>query len=109
MENIGIDILEIDRMNLNINFIRRFLSEEEIKIFQTTETILKKKKFLASRWALKEAIYKALPFEHLVFNKINISKNEYNQPTVNIKDYIIKLSLSYSQTNVVAIAVVFKS
>gem|GEM_PF-886914 len=56
---------------------------------------------------MKEAIFKALPFEHLVFSEINITKNKYGQPTVKIKDYQISLSLSHNQTNVIAIAVIF--
>ncbi|MBE4703919.1 holo-ACP synthase [Spiroplasma platyhelix] len=105
MKNVGIDIIEINRMQLKPEFIKRYLSQEEWKEFQTLATEFSKKQFLASKWALKEAIYKALPSEHLVFDQINITENEYGQPTVKIKDYQISLSLSHNQTNVVAIAI----
>lgn len=107
MKSIGIDIIEIDRMQLKPKLIERYLSQEEAIQFQNLQSEIGKKQFLASKWALKEAIFKALPFEHLVFSDINITKNKYGQPTVKIKDYQITLSLSHNQTNVVAIAVVF--
>lgn len=107
MKSVGIDIIEIERMQLKPEFIKRYLSEEELKKFQTLTSEFSKKQFLASKWALKEALYKALPFEHLVFDKINITENEHGQPTVKIKSYQISLSLSHNQNNVVAIAISF--
>lgn len=107
MKNVGIDIIEINRMQLKPELIKRFLSVEEWKKFQTLATEFSKKQFLASKWALKEAIFKALPHEHLIFDQITITENQYGQPTVKIKDYQISLSLSHNQTNVVAIAVCF--
>lgn len=107
MKNVGIDIIEINRMQLKPEFIKRYLCEAEWKEFQTLETEFSKKQFLASKWALKEALYKALPSEHLVFDQINITESEYGQPTVAIKDYQISLSLSHNQTTVVAIAICF--
>lgn len=107
MKNVGIDIIEIERMQLKPKLIERYLTKEEIIQLNYLKSEFGKKKFLASRWALKEAIFKALPFEHLVFSEINIIKNKYGQPTVKIKDYQISLSLSHNQTNVVAIAVIF--
>lgn len=107
MHSVGIDIIEIDRMKLKPELIQRYLSQEEYQQFQTLTTEFSKKQFLASKWALKEALFKALPFEHLVFDQINIFKNEHEQPTVKIKDYQISLSVSHNQSNVIAIAVVF--
>ena len=107
MKNVGIDIIEIDRMKLEPTLITHYLSKEEIKEFETLKSETKKKQFLASKWALKEAIYKALSSEHLIFNQINITKNQYGQPIVKIKNYHISLSLSHNRTNVVAIAICF--
>ncbi|MGL5268823.1 MAG: holo-ACP synthase [Spiroplasma sp.] len=107
MKNVGIDIIEINKMNLKDEFIERYLTKEEVKTYKTLKTELRKKQFLASKWALKEAIFKALPSEHLIFNQINITKNQYGQPIVKIKDYQISLSLSHNQSNVVAIAICF--
>lgn len=106
MKNVGIDIIEIERMQLKPNLIQRYLSKEEWIKFETLKTEFSKKQFLASKWALKEALYKALPQEHLVFDEINITENEFGQPIVKFKDYQISLSLSHSQTNVVAIAII---
>lgn len=107
MKNVGIDIVEINRISLKPEFIKRYFSDDEWRKVQTLDSEFKKKQFLASKWALKEAIFKALPFEHLRFNQINITENEYGQPTVKIKEYQISLSLSHNQTNVVAIAICF--
>lgn len=109
MKNVGIDIIEINRMKLKPEFIKRCLSKDEWTEFQKLEkeTEFSKKQFLASKWALKEALYKALPSEHLVFDQITITENEYGQPIVKIKDYQISLSLSHNQTTVVAIAICF--
>lgn len=107
MKNVGIDIIEINRMKINTKLIKRYLSNEEWKKFQTLKTVLRKKQFLASKWALKEAIFKALPSEHLIFNQINITENQYGQPIVKIKNYQISLSLSHNQNNVIAIAICF--
>lgn len=108
MKNVGIDIVDLNNITLNNNFIKRFLSNDEFNEYtKIIDDKIKKIKFVAKHWALKEAIYKALNHEHLVFNKINITKNEYNQPKVVIKDYNIKLSVSYSKTSVIAIAIVF--
>lgn len=105
MKSVGIDIIEINRMKLKPEFIKRYLSKSEWEKFQALETEFSKKQFLASKWALKEALYKALPNEHLVFEEINITENEFGQPTVKIKDYQISLSLSHNQSNAVAIAI----
>ncbi|MDQ7982773.1 MAG: 4'-phosphopantetheinyl transferase superfamily protein [Spiroplasma sp.] len=107
IKSVGIDIIEIDRMQLLPKLIARYLSQDEIKEFENIKSKKLKKQFLAGKWALKEALYKALPFEHLVFDKINIIKNQSGQPTVKIKDYQISLSLSHNQTSVIAIAVIF--
>lgn len=107
MKSVGIDIIEINRLTLKNEFITRYLSSQEIIEFQKLTISHLQAKFLVGRWALKEAIYKALPHEHLVFNQINIFKNEFNQPTVKIKDYEIRLSLSHNNSNIIAIAVVF--
>ena len=105
--NIGIDILEIKRMPINNSFIKRFFTKAEItkNINKDSNNNFQKQKYFASLWTLKEAIYKALPQEKISFNKINIVKNQFGQPTVKIKNYEISLSLSHNESTVVAVAI----
>lgn len=54
IKGIGIDIIEIERVNEKL--AERILSNEEIKIWEKRRT----KEFLAGRFALKEAFFKAI-------------------------------------------------
>ncbi|MCL4407089.1 MAG: holo-ACP synthase [Thermotogae bacterium] len=54
IKGIGIDILEISRVDEKLT--KRIFSEEEMKLWQKRQT----KEFLAGRFALKEAFFKAL-------------------------------------------------
>ncbi|MBX4209954.1 MAG: 4'-phosphopantetheinyl transferase superfamily protein [Mollicutes bacterium PWAP] len=73
---IGIDITKISRFkNKNNSFIKRILSKEEIEKYEKSKN---KEKFLASRWSLKESIFKAENV-NFRFNKINIIKDEFGR------------------------------
>lgn len=102
MYSVGIDIIEIKRLKTKLEFIKRILSPQEIELYNR-QSLTRKQEFLAGRWALKEAIFKALPQEKLMFHNINISYNEWQQPVVIIKDYKLLLSLSHNRSNVIAI------
>ena len=53
---LGIDLTKISRFkNVNKNFIKKILHEDELKSYEIS---IDKPKFLAVRWAIKEAIYK---------------------------------------------------
>jgi|UniRef100_A0A7V3VSM4 holo-[acyl-carrier-protein] synthase len=54
IRGVGIDILEISRVSERL--AKRVLSEEEFSIWKTHES----KEFLAGRFALKEAFFKAI-------------------------------------------------
>lgn len=105
MYSVGIDIIEINRVKNSQEFVKRILNEEEIILFNKF-SIQRQQEFLAGRWALKEAIFKALPQENLIFKDINISYNKFHQPVTNIKNYQLLLSLSHNQTIAIALAVV---
>jgi len=49
MKNVGIDIIEINRMQLKAKLIERYLSEEEAIQLQRLQSEVGKKQFLASR------------------------------------------------------------
>ncbi len=61
---IGIDVVSIDRvgrlMTLYPKFVKRVLSEYELSQFQNIRNSKARASFLAGRWAIKEAGYKAL-------------------------------------------------
>ncbi len=78
---IGIDLIEIKRIENFINkfgekALKKFMSEEEIKIFTKIESI-------AGIWAAKEAFSKAIGTgigENCSFLDIQIKKNNKNKP-----------------------------
>lgn len=84
---IGVDITKISRFkNLDQNVIKRFLSVEEFKKYQTLNENVKDR-FLATRWAIKEAIFKA-DNSYYSFNKINLFKKEGRYTTAENNFYI---------------------
>ncbi|WP_342257333.1 holo-ACP synthase [Spiroplasma endosymbiont of Nomada ruficornis] len=105
MRSVGIDIIEVNRIENIEEFAKRILSKKEIILFNQY-SLQRQQEFLSGRWALKEAIFKALPQEKLTFKNIDISYNQYNQPITIIKNYQLLLSLSHNETNAIAIAIV---
>jgi len=53
---IGIDIVEIERIELNENFLKKVLSKKEIELLSKRRD---KRQFVAGRFAAKEAFLKA--------------------------------------------------
>ncbi len=94
---IGIDITSIKRFeNKSEDFAKKILSSEELKLWLLEEN---KKKFLATRWAIKESIFKSNNF-YSSFKKINITKQDgkyifknFQISTSNEKDYIVAIAL----------------
>lgn len=83
---IGIDLAKISRFkNKNNNFLLKVLHLDEIEEYNYSED---KAKYLATRWAIKESIYKANNSEN-IFNKINIIKENR---IYKFKNYIISTS-----------------
>lgn len=105
MRSVGIDIIEVNRIENIEELAKKILSKKEIILFNQY-SLQRQQEFLAGRWSLKEAIFKALPQEKLTFKNIDISYNQYNQPITIIKNYQLLLSLSHNQTNAIAIAIV---
>ena len=89
--NIGIDIVKISRFeNKDIHFIKRVLTEKELLVYNN---LLEEKKaqYLASRWASKEAIYKANHDEHYL--SYSILNKDNGEPYVDGHEEI-KISIS---------------
>jgi holo-[acyl-carrier protein] synthase len=80
IKGIGIDVSKIPRFNRIVeskyfeNFIRKALSRDEIIEVNGLKTTEMKSKYLATRWAAKEALVKATGDKGLIFSKICIVK-----------------------------------
>jgi holo-[acyl-carrier protein] synthase len=111
--SIGVDIERISRFkDLNITGNSTFLN----KIFTKKEMdyCFSKKapaQHLAVRFAAKEAIIKAIdPLDKKIshLNKIEITQNINGAPLVNLKGYIIKISLSHCGDQAIAFVILKK-
>ena len=106
MNKLGIDIVEIDRLQkcLSSTFVEKVLSNEELDIYRQYNGN-RKSEYLAGRWAAKEAIIKCLSdYETPLMNDITILNNDKGKPIVKYKDYDIELSISHEIHYAIAIA-----
>lgn len=76
--SLGFDVTNINFfLNKNNYFIKRFLTSYEYEEFLKIKTKKAKTKFLALRWVLKEAVFKALPASKKIFlSHFGFKKNE---------------------------------
>ncbi|BAC43825.1 holo-acyl carrier protein synthase [Malacoplasma penetrans HF-2] len=103
--NIGIDVTKIDYfVNKSDKFIKRLLTDNEYNQYLKIDNNLKPR-FLASRWALKEATFKAInEFHKIFFINIEFIKNDNNSYTcTTFKN--VKVSISYDGNQVFATAI----
>ncbi|WKX02227.1 holo-ACP synthase [Candidatus Mycoplasma mahonii] len=92
---LGIDLTQISRFkDVSDSFIRKILHPDEIVKYNLSED---KPKFLAKRWAVKEALYKA-DNSLKYFNKIKLFDDNrtmrypgYNISTSNEGDYYVAI------------------
>ena len=115
--SVGIDIVEKGRIKsaykrFGERFLKRILSPEEINIFTTQQHRMA---FLAGRFAIKEAVIKALGEyldERPPFNVIQVVNENDNQLSISVPDYIssrisrVRLLVSMSQSLSNAMAMV---
>lgn len=114
MKNIGIDLVNNDRFTNKIgkdDFINRILSSKEKEVFTSFTSDTRKVEYLAGRFAAKEAIIKAISKTGYSFNYVDVSvlNDETGAPYVEFDfkvDFYLMLSISHTQTNTVAIAIV---
>lgn len=100
---IGVDIVKIDRLkDVDQHFINRVYTQEEINVYNSLSSD-KKMIFLASRWAVKEAIFKTNnQKDYLSYGCVN---------DINGKPYIvnhpeIKVSISHDGDYVIAFVII---
>lgn len=95
IKGVGVDITKIPRFKRIIeshesSFIKKMLHEKEIKEYLDIINIENKTKFLASRWALKEALVKATGNKGLIFSKIYLEKDTTGKPFVKFDETYLK-------------------
>jgi holo-[acyl-carrier protein] synthase len=113
MKSIGVDIIEIDRVENIIKefgdrFLEKVFSDEEIKYCKSKA---KPSQHFAARFAAKEAVAKALGTgfnENLFLRDIEVRNDLNGKPNVyfkGIKDERFLISISHCEHYVVAFAV----
>ena len=86
--NVGIDIVENERVRkaLSDAFMRKVLSEDERKLCEDYP-LEKKVRFVAGRFAVKEAIIKALSDHEIPeLEDLNIVNNVKGKPEINCRN-----------------------
>lgn len=109
MKGIGVDIVDLDRLDLeNDHFIQRVLTENEYKIFCALKTSQRKKEYLGGRFAGKESYLKALHkgLGAVSFQDIEILNDEEGCPYLNKKN--AHISISHEKKYVIAFVVLEK-
>lgn len=111
IRGIGIDIVEIARIETlikrNRRFIEKVLSVQEQEKYQTLTSDSRRAEFVAGRFAAKEALGKALGtgLGQLNFCDIVILNETSGKPTLRFPGddmYKTHISISHSQTSAVA-------
>ncbi|MGL4951524.1 MAG: 4'-phosphopantetheinyl transferase superfamily protein [Mycoplasma sp.] len=103
----GIDVTSINRPEFkNNDLIKRFLHHKELIFFTNIKIEQEAINFLASRWTIKEAIYKSLD-NKIPMDKILIVKDG-DQYTYEHPFYFFKISISYISDMVFASVIAWK-
>lgn len=110
---LGTDLIEVERIKAfaeKPSALARIFSEEEIAY-----CLARKNRYqhLAVRFAAKEAVYKALPFNGVSFKSISVTNLESGRPEVRVNDrrfdgLSILISLSHTEHYATASAVVYR-
>ena len=116
--SVGIDLTDIERIRKDLDrwgekFVRRLLGEEERNLYREKYD---KVKFVAGRFAAKEAVMKALGafiLSGVYPRNIQILNDLYGKPYVHLDDNIrekiidkeIKVSITHERTMAAAVAI----
>ena len=119
VNGIGVDILEIERMrqsieNLGDNFLHKVFTPDEIRYCQSKPDMAQ---HFAARFAAKEAVSKALAIGwqgNFAWKDVEVMNDNLGQPHItlygklreSLMDASIFVSLSHSQSHVVAMVVI---
>ena len=111
---IGSDIVDINRFEKYLDDEKRLskiYTAYELAGFKKITNKRRKMEFLASRFAVKEAMSKALGVgisKDFSFLDIEVLKDERNKPYIVYKDFITHVTISHTDTVAVAFVVLEK-
>lgn len=88
IKGVGIDIVDLKRINLKIE--SKILSIEELKQYNNLDEV-RKKEYLAGRFAVKEALFKASG-ENIDYKKISVINNSMGKPILNYRNSFVSIS-----------------
>ncbi|HAA85089.1 MAG TPA: holo-[acyl-carrier-protein] synthase [Kosmotogaceae bacterium] len=110
MYGLGIDIVEVERIDERIS--RRILGENEKQIYEQIINNEARRRFLAGRFAVKEALAKALSIRTFDFRSAEFLRSEDGAPvpsetTIDIAgNREVRASISHEKKYVVAVVLV---
>ncbi|PQP78113.1 holo-ACP synthase [Spiroplasma sp. ChiS] len=108
IKNVGIDIIQNKRIKLSTAFIQKVLSPVEIKQYASFFNKNAQRQFLAGRWAVKEALIKALETK-VILNEVTICLKDDNNLHVEglslKQNELIHISLSHERDYSVGFAI----
>lgn len=108
---IGVDITKNCRFESyidNLYKLKKILSDQEIKYLQKVSSSKRKLEFIASRFACKEALFKAcnIPFS---FNNVSVLNEENGAPYI-VCDFLetdnVKVSISHEEEYSIAFVLI---
>ncbi len=109
MEGIGVDIIELDRLDLtHTSFIQKVLTDKEYQVYLSLKNDIRKKEYLGGRFAAKEAYLKAKHkgLGNISFQQIEILNDETGCPYINDEDALV--SISHEKHYAIAFVVINK-
>lgn len=115
IKGIGVDIIELDRIQHNVQqnsrFADRILTDTEKKMFAALTTSQRQAEYLAGRFAAKEAFSKAAGrgIGKLSFKNIEVTTDTYGAPVMDVcgyEDWNIFISITHSREYAVAQVVI---
>ncbi|WP_425379548.1 4'-phosphopantetheinyl transferase superfamily protein [Spiroplasma endosymbiont of Stenodema calcarata] len=108
IKNVGIDIVQNKRIKPSAAFSQKLLSAVELIEYEMFFDKKQQRQFLAGRWAVKEALIKALEIK-LILNQVTIKLKDDNKlhvAGITLEDNeIIHVSLSHERNYSVGFAI----
>lgn len=111
---IGCDIVDIHRFEKYIDNNKRLeklYTKRELDEFYKISNHRRKLEFLAGRFAVKEAMSKALGVgisKDFSFHDVEVKKDEFGKPYIEYKDFHTHLTISHTDSTVVAFIILEK-
>lgn len=111
---IGCDIEDIERFSNYIekeNYLKKIYTEAERRELLSINNKRRQAEFLASRYAVKEAMSKALGVgisKEFSFQDVEVKKDNLGKPIIVYKDFTVHVTISHTKTTAVAFVVLEK-